>query len=183
MVALALRLLVAVFAPPNPDVLNYGGVVGVIEAGGNIYREFDWYPYSPFWSSVLTALDHLRGDVPLMIAVRVFLSIIDMVNVLLIYHIAAPERRFHAAAFYAFNPVSVLVTSVRGQFEALVLIPTLLAVLMVANYHRTHLEAQQRVPAAPAAGVAGGVSAGADRPAPERRGVPAHIRPLRRRGE
>src|SRR5688572_23766383 len=107
--ALAVRLLLAVAAPVNTDVTNYATVAAIVRGGGNVYAETPFYNYSPLWFHILGLLDAARGAVPLAVAVRVFLSALDMPNIILIHQIAKqlqPERAIYGAILYAFNPAT-----------------------------------------------------------------------------
>ncbi len=137
--ALALRLLLAVTAPINPDATNYATVAAIVRGGGNVYEQTQFYNYSPLWFHILGVLDMARGAVPLAVAVRVFLSALDMPNIILIHLIAKhlhPERAIYGAILYAFNPATVLIVAWHGQFESLALLPALAAVLLGLRYVR-----------------------------------------------
>ena len=137
--ALGLRLLLAWGAPIGPDLINYERTAAIVREGGNVYAETPYYNYSPFWFHALNAIDSLRGQVPFMVAVRLFLSLFDLLNLLAVYLILKmlwPEDSLYGTFVYAINPVTLLVGSAQGQFETLALLPALLAVYMGLCYRR-----------------------------------------------
>lgn len=126
-VGLVLRLLIAVFLPPNWDVDSYGIVAEIVRGGGNVYAETSRYNYSPVWMGVIGALSFV--PVPLSVAVRMFLSLCDAVNAACVYDIARLSGRgrpLRLMMLYYLNPATMLIAAYAGQFELLALLPILL---------------------------------------------------------
>lgn len=113
---LGLRLTLAIATQGNYDLRSYEIVSAIVRSGGNVYAETNRYNYTPLWSFVLA----------FPINVRVFLSCVDILNAILISHIA----NHRAGIFYALNPVSVLLVGYGGQFETLAALPILLALYL-----------------------------------------------------
>jgi len=90
----------------------------IAERGGNVYAETTRYNYSPVWSLILRTLPD-----PIHVSARVLVSVADVINGLIIGAIAGARAR----TFYLFNPLSILLVGYGGQFEALAIMPLLLA--------------------------------------------------------
>lgn len=116
----ALRLTLAIVTRPNFDLQSYGIVSAIVSNGGNVYAQTNRYNYSPLWSFVVTAL---AGSPTL---IRMFLSIVDVGNALLIGKLYGTK----VGAFYALNPVSIFIVGYGGQFETLAALPVLLVLLV-----------------------------------------------------
>lgn len=121
------RLALAIFTQGNYDLRSYEIVAQIVHAGGNVYAQTTRYNYSPVWSLLIGGITLV--PIPLHISVRVFLSIVDMVNALLIWKIAGRKM----GLLYAFNPISIIIVGYGGQFETLAALPILLALAYKRN--------------------------------------------------
>ncbi|MBI3932996.1 MAG: hypothetical protein HY317_06245 [Acidobacteria bacterium] len=128
--ALALRLgLILVFDREAGDVLRYRRVaVAVLEGQWNPYALKHLYPYPPVWIWFEAGAEWLARATglgfPVLVKLPVLAADLGIVAVLLRW----PRPAGRAAWLYALHPVSLLVTGVHGQFDALMLLPALLAV-------------------------------------------------------
>ncbi|MGE5277913.1 MAG: hypothetical protein ACM3SU_13020 [Acidobacteriota bacterium] len=133
--ALALRL--AFLAAPNDryDLGSFRIVAGILDRGGDVYRETTRYNYSPVWAGVLWVLAGASKSVGISLdrAVTGLLLAGDAATALLLARIALgrgePRMRaaFAALLFFA-NPVSVLTSSRLAMFDNLSVLFLLLAV-------------------------------------------------------
>jgi Gpi18-like mannosyltransferase len=121
----------------NFDAVSYEIVADIMRHGGNVYAETTRYNYSPVWFHVLDALAHVPR-MPLIVVVRLFLSCIDIGNILLI-HMIAERYTGHgriAAVAYALNPGMITLVGQHGQFEALAMLPFLAGILALFSGRR-----------------------------------------------
>jgi len=130
----ALRLFMAALIPVHLyDHESYQLVADITARGGNVYAETMRYNYSPLWLWFLSALDQFPGD--LMTSVHLVVATADVMLGVLIGLVAAtfakPAPLF--AALYLLNPAAILLSGLYAQFEALALVPLLVAVLLVSR--------------------------------------------------
>lgn len=127
---IALRILLALTTQGNFDAVSYEIVADIMRRGGNVYAETTRYNYSPVWFHILDALANVRS-MPLIVVVRLFLSCIDLGNILLIHTIAQryTEHGRIIAVAYALNPGMITLVGQHGQFEALAMLPFLAGIL------------------------------------------------------
>ena len=126
LIGLICRLALALTTHGNTDLRNYEGVVAILQHGGNVYAETAGYNYAPVWMLVMGALARLG---PIHITARVFLSLVDILNAVLIGRVWGSR----AGALYAINPAAILIVGYGGQFETLAALPLLIA---LARYTR-----------------------------------------------
>jgi hypothetical protein len=117
--AFVVRLVpVLLFAHLTVDVLRYHKVAThVLDVSWNPYQAPRLYPYPPLWvwvEAAAGALERLGLPFPIVIKLPVVLADLGIVALL-----AGWSAR--AAWIYALHPVSLLVTSFHGQFDALML--------------------------------------------------------------
>jgi uncharacterized membrane protein len=120
---LAARLVLSFSTEGNFDQRSYHTVWEIVQAGGNVYAEFDRYNYSPVWMAVLGTLGPLedRASVPLYASTKIALSFIDLACVLLIVR-AAQKPNLNVEVIvsaYWLNPGAIVLTGFHGQFEVL----------------------------------------------------------------
>jgi hypothetical protein len=129
---ISLRIWLALTTQGNFDAQSYQIVANIMARGGNIYAETARYNYSPAWFHVLDALARTDG-MPLIVAVRLFLTGVDVGNIALIHHIAGryTGHGYAAAVLYALNPGVIAIIGVHGQFEALALFPFLVGLALL----------------------------------------------------
>ncbi len=136
-VGFALRLSNAGYAQTIYDQQSYDTVVSIVAHGGNLYAETARYNYTPLWAWIMVLLR--TTGLPLYIAVRVFLGLVDIVNALIISQIARqvyPGSEWRALALYLFNPVAIFVVGFDGQFETLAMLPLLLGVWLYVRQRK-----------------------------------------------
>jgi hypothetical protein len=119
-VALVLRLLVIAFsARMTVDVLRYHKIAThVLDVSWDPYQAPRLYPYPPLWIGFEAAalwLERHGLSFPVVVKLPVAAAEIGIVAIL-----AAWSRR--AAWVYALHPVSLLVSGVHGQFDALMIL-------------------------------------------------------------
>ena len=133
LLAILLRLILALVLYGNYDMDSFQIVTSAARAGKNVYAVTSCYNYSPVWFHVLLILDNVRvvTHIPLFSLVRGFISWVDLANAALLELIAHRFMPSHArvvAVGYALSPAAILIAGYHGQFEALALLPVLVAV-------------------------------------------------------
>jgi hypothetical protein len=118
----AIRLYLAYNFYGNYDMQSYEIIAGIVSHGGNVYAETYRYNYSPLFSLMLGALNHLQlhfSSLPFHFVIRAFLTGIDLLTLAVLLALADPNptSRIRTAAFFYLNPVSILITGYHGQFE------------------------------------------------------------------
>jgi hypothetical protein len=135
-VACVVRLALSLMARDIIDVHNYERVADTILSEGplSLYVSTTGiYPYPPLWVwfEVLARLLSSTGFLSFSLAIRLPIIIADVGVVWLIWHWWFQHSAHTAARLslvYALNPVSLLITCLHGQFDA---IPTFFAMLAV----------------------------------------------------
>lgn len=133
LLAIIMRLMFALFFFGNYDQASYQIVTHIARMGENVYTLTDRYNYSPIWFHILVGLDYVREatHIPLHSLIRSLISWIDLVNAALIgliaYHLYPKQSKFIAVG-YALSLGAILIAGLHGQFEALALLPILVAV-------------------------------------------------------
>ncbi|MFZ5535463.1 MAG: hypothetical protein ACOY3M_04945 [Patescibacteria group bacterium] len=109
--------------PYNVDITNYLKDVEIFHQGENIYSAQSAYNYTPVWFYILGTLDQIRTNifpsVPFAVFIRLFLSVVDVVTLVVLTHIARTRKIsiFHPLLFYFLNPISMIISSKHGQFD------------------------------------------------------------------
>ena len=139
--ALALRLGAALATDRVvADVARYQKVADhLLDVSWNPYETKRLYPYPPPWAAVEAAAGWAARRWPLPFALAVKLPVIasDLLIVAVLAAMAAAGRASPLAPWlYAVHPVSVLVGSVHGQFDAIPLLLVLVAVECLARDRR-----------------------------------------------
>ena len=138
-VAVLFRLVFVMLLYGNYDMMSYQIVVNLARFDRNIYALTDRYNYSPLWFHILLAMDHIHilSGIPFQSIVRGFMSWIDLVDAAFLGLIAdrlLPGRGRAIAIAYAFNVGAVLISGYHGQFDALAILPILIAVYGLQRY-------------------------------------------------
>jgi hypothetical protein len=131
LVAALVRLLPALWLPVGAgfDIDSYRLVTDALLSGQEVYSAVAGrHPYLPFQMFVMGAMARLAAatGLPYVAAMKLPAILADVALTGLIYR-AVFDRRGHAwaaylALLYALNPVSLLVSSYHGQFEAVTLL-------------------------------------------------------------
>ena len=125
-IGLILRLYFAAAYHGLYDLVQFERSASIFAYGGNIYVQQFYYNYSPAIGLPLV-LVHLI-PFPFDFTWRAFLSVTSLINGLLIYKISRKPLYF---ILYWLNPAVILYDGFLGQFEALAVLPILLAL-----YHK-----------------------------------------------
>lgn len=135
-VGVILRLLIGAAPMGNFDLGSYKIVAEIMRNGGNVYAETSRYNYSPVWFHLLHSFDSMKAafGIDFHVALRLFLTVVDVVNALLVGAIANQLQRgtrAQAVALYMLNPGGIALVAYHSQFELLAVAPLLVAVLVV----------------------------------------------------
>ena len=141
LVALALRLAVVLATDRvAADVERYQRVgAHLIDVSPNPYETRRLYPYPPPWAAVEAGAEGLarRGALSFAVAVKLPVLAADLLMVAVLLAAARAGRASPLAPWlYAVHPVSVLVGSAHGQFDAIPLVFLLIAVELLARGRR-----------------------------------------------
>lgn len=128
------RLFVSVFfSTETEDTANYHRVALTLLHGGHLYANTHGiYPYPPPWAlvEVIAALASAAWHVPFVVCVTLLPILADIATGYLVYRLL--EARFEVAlaalVLYVFNPLTIMITSLHGQFDSLPIFFVLLAV-------------------------------------------------------
>ncbi|HEY7113362.1 MAG TPA: hypothetical protein VIA45_10565 [Thermoanaerobaculia bacterium] len=131
----ALRIAFLGSLRENYDLVSFRMAAEVVRRGGALYREVVRYNYSPVWAYVVAGLDWARGafGVSLARAITSLLLLADVATAAVLYRIArgrgaSAARAGGAAALFFANPVSVVVSSLRGMFDAISILFLILSI-------------------------------------------------------
>lgn len=136
LVAALVRLLPALWLPVGAgfDIDSYHLVTDALLSGQEVYSAVAGrHPYLPFQMYVMGAMARLAAatDLPYVVAMKLPSILADAALTGLIYRTVADRHRSdgrgrewaaYLALLYALNPVSLLVSSYHGQFEAVTLL-------------------------------------------------------------
>jgi hypothetical protein len=152
--SIALKLLLAAQGH-NHDLVSYGIVASLVQAGQNVYAHTTRYNYAPLWACLLAGLKQVSDGLPFAgpekfhLTVAGFLAVADVA----IAAILASAYSYGAGLFFLCSPVIVLLTGYHSQFDDLALLFGLVSWLLI-----------RRGPVTPArialAGLLGGISLG-----------------------
>jgi hypothetical protein len=131
LIAALVRILPAFWLPVGAgyDIESFKLVTDALLSGREVYTTvLGRHPYLPFQMYIMSAMAALAPatGLPYVVAIKLPSILGDIALTALIYRaILKRDRRVEMAAFlatlYALNPVSLLVTSYHGQFEAVTL--------------------------------------------------------------
>ena len=135
--ALAIRLIPLAFGIESTDILLYGQQAAPVVQGRNVYavthNVFPYTPVSMFYPALCLQLSWWTA-IPFHVVIKLFAICSDAAIVLALYVIGGklvPRRAaISAAALYAINPVSILVSSFHGNVMPLVVLLMLTAYLL-----------------------------------------------------
>jgi hypothetical protein len=136
LVAALVRLLPALWLPVGAgfDIDSYRLVTDALLSGQEVYGAVAGrHPYLPFQMYVMGAMAHVAATtgLPYVVAVKLPSILADVALTGLVYRAVADRRgaaglgrewAAYLALLYALNPVSLLVSSYHGQFEAVTLL-------------------------------------------------------------
>ena len=131
--SLLVRIWLSFRAPESYDITAYWRpIAGQIRAGIRLY-EGTAYHFLPPWAWVLAVTRALAGPGPLFAAaIRTLLTAADAATALLVFRLARREGIVPpriAALLFLWNPVSIWVSAVQGQFDNLAILFLLAALL------------------------------------------------------
>ena len=134
-----LRLFFAYHTTANHDMVSWYIDKDILDHGHNVYGLTTRYNYSPVWFLMLKALagvNQLFPQFPFMFIVRSFLSLTDVVSLFIVWKIAGKlnANPLKSAALFFLNPVSIIITGYHGQFDGLVVLFLLGALLVYVLY-------------------------------------------------
>ena len=131
----ALRLAFLASLRENYDLTSFRMAAEVIRRGGALYQEVARYNYSPVWGYVVAGLDAMGRAIGVSLArgITSLIFLADAVTAGILYRICRERgetrgRSGLAAALFFANPVSVVVSSLRGMFDALSILFLVLSV-------------------------------------------------------
>ena len=152
--SIALKLLLAAQGH-NYDLVSYGIVASLVQAGQNVYAHTTRYNYAPLWACFLAGLKQVSDGLPFTGPERFHLTVAGFLAVteVAIAAILASAYSYGAGMFFLCSPVIVLLTGYHSQFDGLALLFGLVSWLLI-----------RRGPVTPArialAGLLGGISLG-----------------------
>ncbi len=133
-----LRFLIIIlsFNILNYDLLSYLKVGQMIFNKINIYPQIAnlHHPYFPFFL-YFEALGYFLGSIfklnkyLILAIIKIIIMIFDLVNIYLVYLLS--KKNLQKAFLYAVNPISILIFSFHGQFDAIPLFFLLLAIYLI----------------------------------------------------
>jgi hypothetical protein len=136
-----LRLWMAYSYFGNFDMGSYTAVSDFVLKGINVYTGTPFYNYSPVWFNVLGILRIFSDtfSLPFHFAVRGFLTIIDLLTLLLLLEIGKLKELTNSglirlSLLFYLNPISYLLTGFHGQFENLALFFIILAIYLYLKF-------------------------------------------------
>lgn len=138
LVSVLVKLMIAAVFYGNTDMIYWEQHVRLLKEGGSLYvsgRAI--YPYTPLWAWIIFGVDHIAVlfHLSFFFAERVLIIVADVVMATLLYTIlkrrAGGERAaLTNTAYFALNPVSVLISGYHGQFDNIVFSFVLLIILL-----------------------------------------------------
>lgn len=121
-----LRLILAFTFYGSIDVDNAYYFTKMVNSGQNVYQTTS-YNYTPLWLIFLLFARFLseRGGIPFYFIIKLYAIIADVTISILLFAIArnrvnySPKYSALIATLYAFSPISLLITSLHGQFDSI----------------------------------------------------------------
>lgn len=137
-VALAVRLIPLAFGIESTDILLYREQAIPVVQAKNVYavthNVFPYAPVSMFYPALCLDLSWILG-IPFHVVVKLFAIFADVGIVAVLYAMGGKlfgrQTAVSAAALYALNPVSILVSSFHGNIMSLVVLLMLMAYLLL----------------------------------------------------
>jgi len=144
-VGLFIRLVLAWFSAEVADTANYRLVAETLQKGGQLYRDTPGiYPYPPVWwlfeISALWLSQNIGGPFVFWAELGPVLADMGIVYLLYLFSRTQSQRATIIPALYALNPLAILICVVHGQFDALPIFFSLLALYLFqtatkSDYH------------------------------------------------
>jgi len=134
LVGVALRIWLARRAPHSTDLDAYGEVLALVRSGRPVYEGTAHFNYPPLWFWTLGALGRLAETlgIPFALAVRSLLILVDVTIGAVLYRLAGrlgTVRPIAAAAFFLANPMTIWIGAAQAQFDGVMVLFVLLALL------------------------------------------------------
>lgn len=147
-ITVALRIGLSLVSCDIIDVQNYARVATIVRNHGAfaLYTQTSGiYPYPPLWvwfETLAQVLSETSGaSFGLLIRSPIVLADAGIVCVIWAWHRQRSTRRIFWSAAYALNPVSLIVTCLHGQFDAIPAFLSVLAIYGLGRLHRPYLSA------------------------------------------
>jgi uncharacterized membrane protein len=134
------RLIPAVLAYGTSDVMTWELLGRLLLTGENFYAtELHNWPALWIYFCSAAVLVHDATGLPFFTLIKLPAIAADTAMTLLIYRISLVQKQPATllALAYALNPVSILISGYHGQFDSLMLAPTLLAVFLFGRGARS----------------------------------------------
>jgi|SRR5579859_239952 len=150
LVSFLLRLVVSLVANDIIDIQNYDTVARIVLSKGalpGLYAQTQGiYPYPPLWVWLELLAHGLATLYPIRFGLWIRLPVIlaDCGIVALLWNIGYKHSLRRATLFsllYGLNPISVIITGLHGQFDALLVLFTLLSIYLLIWTQRVHWSA------------------------------------------
>ncbi len=130
---LGARLFFAYHTTCNHDIVSWYIDKDILEQGKNVFAVTDRYNYSPFWLLILKFLikiGRLVPQLPFMFLVRSFLTLVDLITLVVVIQLARVIgfSSKKAAALFFLNPIAIIITGYHGQFDNIPVLCLLLAI-------------------------------------------------------
>ncbi|MCM2315692.1 MAG: glycosyltransferase family 39 protein [Thermoanaerobaculia bacterium] len=126
------------------DISSWQKVAELLRAGTNPYATTNFLNWPPLWMLCLFVLGRLAelGSMQFIDVLRGFLIAAESVGIVLVAILAgrlapAGSARSVLLAGLALNPITILLTCQHGNFDALVVIWVMAALLALSSYHRS----------------------------------------------
>ncbi len=140
-VAFGARVAVSLASNDNIDVENYGRVADTVISNGisSLYTQTPGiYPYPPLWVWLEVLARQLSnfGVLNFSVAIRLPIILADVGIVYLLCkwaELASPSNAKMLALAYALNPVSLIITCLHGQFDAIPIFFSLMAIYQLTE--------------------------------------------------
>jgi len=121
-------------APHSTDIDSYREVLDLVRQGRSVYEGTTHYNYPPVWIGFLVVIDRAAEALgaPFEVVLRSFLIVSDLAVAVVLARLASRLRSVTpgaAAAFYLANPVVIWVSVAQAQFDNLVVLFLLIALL------------------------------------------------------
>jgi hypothetical protein len=131
--AVLVRLVLGRFTNGNFDTESSKIVAQILDQGQSVYANTDHYNYGPWWSWILWVLwriaNHLAFPNAFHFCITAFLTVVDLATAWVLAARFSPR----AALFFLFNPVSILITGIGGQFDNIAVLLGLVAWIVMTS--------------------------------------------------
>ena len=141
LLSLAIRLFFTLKGAALADVLRMYEVAQKVLSGGNPYQTYGFYIYPPLWMQVeyFSLLVSRVFLIPFQTVIKIWPNVADLLIGIVIYvfltnNKVKPAISVPWSLFYILNPVSILISSVHGQFDSIVSLFTLLSIFFITFF-------------------------------------------------